>query len=256
MNVQNYNILIVEDDPFQLDMIKRSISSDSVHDHYTLVDSKKKAWEALKKDHYDLIVSDFFLTDGKGDELIREQPNGQNVPVVIMTSWGNEQIRLSVIEDGALDFVVKSSRLLMDLPSMVVEILNNQDSQSKDNKFKLLFENERKLLNLFMDNIPDTIYFKDTQSRFIRINKAKAEKHGLNDPILAIGKSDFDFFGHEHAQKAFDDEQKIMATGNMVRKEEKETWPDGRETWVSSVKIPYYDPSGMPAGTFGISKDI
>jgi PAS domain S-box-containing protein len=116
---------------------------------------------------------------------------------------------------------------------------------------------ERHLLCTLMDNLPDHIYFKDRDSRFIRINKAHAEEFGLSDPAQAVGKTDFDFFTSEHAQPAFADEQEIIRTGQpVVAKEEKETWPDGRETWVSTTKMALRDAAGHIVGTFGISRDI
>ncbi len=114
---------------------------------------------------------------------------------------------------------------------------------------------ERHLFRTLMQNIPDKIYFKNLQSRFIRINMA--EHFGLADPAEAIGKSDFDFFTEEHARQAFADEQEVIRTGQpLVAKEEKETWPDGHETWVSTTKMPLRDAAGRIIGTFGISRDI
>src|SRR5208283_4088490 len=73
----------------------------------------------------------------------------------------------------------------------------------------------------------------------------------------AVGKTDFDFFTPEHAQEAYDDEQAIMGTADpVVGKEEKETWPGGRETWASTTKMPLRDPNGNIVGTFGASRDI
>ena len=116
---------------------------------------------------------------------------------------------------------------------------------------------ERDLLGTLMDNLPDTIYFKDRESRFTRINKALAKGFGLSDPGQAIGKTDFDFFTAEHAQQAYNDEQEVITTGKpMTAKEEKETWPDGRVTWVSTTKMPFRDANGAIIGTFGVSHDI
>jgi two-component system, cell cycle sensor histidine kinase and response regulator CckA len=116
---------------------------------------------------------------------------------------------------------------------------------------------ERHLLHTLMDNLPDVIYFKDRESRFTRINKAHAKEFGLSDPAQAVGKTDFDFFTDEHAQQAYADEQEIIRTGQpVVGKEEKETWPDGRETWVSTTKMPLRDAHGNIIGTFGVSRDI
>ena len=116
---------------------------------------------------------------------------------------------------------------------------------------------EQYLVNTLMNNVPDHIYFKDTDSRFIRINRALAAYFGLSDPAQAVGKTDFDFFTEEHAQQAYADEQEVMIYGQpLVGKEEKETWPEGRETWVSTTKVPLRDKEGKIIGTFGISRDI
>jgi PAS domain S-box-containing protein len=116
---------------------------------------------------------------------------------------------------------------------------------------------ERHLLRTLMDNLPDVIYFKDLESRFTLINRALARAFGLDDPGQAVGNTDFDFFTAEHAQPAYDDEQEVIRTGKpMMAKEEKETWPDGRVTWVSTVKMPFRDANGAIVGTFGVSRDI
>ncbi len=116
---------------------------------------------------------------------------------------------------------------------------------------------EQTLLRALMDNIPDHIYFKDAESRFIRINKAKAYSHGLTDPAEAVGKTDFDFFAEKHARQAYLDEQKIIRSGQpLVGIEEKLTWPDSRETWVSTTKVPLRDGEGRIVGVVGISRDI
>jgi PAS domain S-box-containing protein len=119
------------------------------------------------------------------------------------------------------------------------------------------FSRDTDLLRALMDSTTDIIYFKDLESRFIRINKAHAARFNLKDPEEAIGKSDFDFFTSEHAQGAYDDEQKIIRSRRpMVDIEEKETWAGKEDTWVLSTKSPLYDASGRIVGTWGITKDI
>lgn len=113
-----------------------------------------------------------------------------------------------------------------------------------------------RLLATLMDNVPDRIYFKDRQSRFILVNKAQASACGMTPEDLN-GKTDFDVFSEEHARAACEDEKRVMDTGvPLVGKEEKETWPDGSITWCSSTKLPLRDDEGRIVGTFGISRDI
>lgn len=118
------------------------------------------------------------------------------------------------------------------------------------------FEQERFLLRSLMKHATDRIYFKDTKSRFLRINPAHLKLFGLSEQSQVIGKSDFDFFSEEHARQAFEDEKQVMKTGQPITMEEKETWPDGRTTWVLSSKLPLRDSQGRVIGTFGISHDI
>jgi PAS domain S-box-containing protein len=116
---------------------------------------------------------------------------------------------------------------------------------------------ERDLLHALMDNIPDTIYFKDAASRFTRINRAQAQVLGLNDPKEAIGKTDFDFFTPEHARDAYADEQEFVKSGQpLVDKVERIRRADGQILWVSATKVPITDKEGRVAGIVGISRDI
>lgn len=124
-------------------------------------------------------------------------------------------------------------------------------------RIEAALEKERFLMRTLADNLPHAIYFKDLQSRFIRINKSLAKSFGLSDPDQAIGKTDFDFFSNEHAAQSLRDEQDLLHDGAPIfSHEEKETWPDGRETWVSTTKMQFKDDAGNIAGTFGISRDI
>ena len=116
---------------------------------------------------------------------------------------------------------------------------------------------ERDLLRALLDSSPDQIYFKDLQSRFIKSSNAQAVNFGKSSPDDLVGMTDFDFFTDEHARPAFEDEQEIIRTGRpLIGKVEKETWPDGRETWVITSKMALRNTAGEIIGTIGISKDI
>ena len=116
---------------------------------------------------------------------------------------------------------------------------------------------EGDLLHTLMENTPDHIYFKDMESRFIRINRSLADRFGLKNPAEAVNKTDFDFFTREHAQQAYQDEQAVIESGKPIEGiQEKETWPNEQDTWVSTTKVPIRDRDGRINGTCGISRDI
>jgi PAS domain S-box-containing protein len=121
----------------------------------------------------------------------------------------------------------------------------------------LKMPSDSELLHTLLDNMPDTIYFKDLKSRFLRVNDSWLKKVGIKSHDEVVGKTDFDFFTHEHARQAFNDEQNIINTGKpIVGIEEKETWPDRPDTWVSTTKMPFRNKKGETIGTFGLSRDI
>ncbi|MBK9926551.1 MAG: PAS domain-containing protein [Anaerolineales bacterium] len=116
---------------------------------------------------------------------------------------------------------------------------------------------ERDLLQTFMDNIPDQVYFKDTESRFIRINKAQANFLKLSNPEDAIGKTDLDFLSHDLAQQLLDEEKQILVSGqSIINRVELHPTEDGKPRWVSATKAPVRDSSGDLMGIIGVSRDI
>lgn len=113
------------------------------------------------------------------------------------------------------------------------------------------------ILLVLMATIPDKIYFKDLQSRFVRNNPAHARSLGASSPQFVIGKSDADFFSRAHAERALTDEQTIIQTGQpVIGKIERLTLLDGSIAWASTTKMPWRDSAGKIIGTFGLSRDI
>jgi sigma-B regulation protein RsbU (phosphoserine phosphatase) len=113
------------------------------------------------------------------------------------------------------------------------------------------------ILRVLMDTIPDHIYFKDRQSRFVRNNVAHAKSLGAPSPEACVGKADSDFFTDEHAARALADERRIMETGlPLIGIMERITRLNGTVFWGSATKLAWRDPSGQIIGTFGITRDV
>ena len=103
----------------------------------------------------------------------------------------------------------------------------------------------------------DTIYFKDLQSRFIRVSQSQADLIGAESPAAMLGRTDFDYFSAQHASEAFGYEQQIIRTGQPIADLHEWNVRIGeRECVLSSTKQPLRDFSGRIIGTFGITRDI
>ncbi|HWD92789.1 MAG TPA: PAS domain S-box protein [Verrucomicrobiae bacterium] len=151
----------------------------------------------------------------------------------------------------------------------------------KEAQAKLAYE--RDLFHALLENFPDAIYFKDLKSRFVRVSRSKAlsamnivvRGYRAEHPDAAtdqvplhlqsveafsewlLGKTDFDTFTEERARAAYEDEQKIIQTGEpIIAKLERTPQADGRITWAISTKLPWRDKDGATIGTFGVSQDI
>ncbi len=113
------------------------------------------------------------------------------------------------------------------------------------------------LLSALLENIPEKVYFKDRQSRFILVSRSQIRTLGRTRASEVLGRTDFDFYTEEHARQALEDEQRILRTGDpMLGKLEKETRADGRITWAVTTKLPLRNAAGEIIGTFGVSEDV
>ena len=159
--------------------------------------------------------------------------------------------------DGRDVWVLRTKVPLRDSQGKVTGLLHVGRDITDRKQVEDALAHEQHLLSALMSTTSDLVYFKDRESRFIRVSEALAHRFGLSTAAEVVGKKDSDYFSSEYAQQAFDDEQQIVRTGQpIIDKEEKETWPDGHVTWVSSTKVPLRDRQGDIIGTFGISRDV
>lgn len=118
-------------------------------------------------------------------------------------------------------------------------------------------EEERNLLRTLIDNIPDLVFVKDRDSRFVVVNQAHYRMAGAASQEAMAGKSDFDFFPGALAEGYYKDDQRVIRTGKpLTSKDERVVGRDGRRLWVSSTKVPIRDAKGRVVGLVGISRDI
>ncbi|HEX2960061.1 MAG TPA: PAS domain-containing protein, partial [Chitinispirillaceae bacterium] len=113
-------------------------------------------------------------------------------------------------------------------------------------------------LDLLFDNIQDSIYFKDRNSRFTMVNKAWLHRQSIADIQSVIGKTDFDFFPEELADVFYQDEQRIITSRKPIIGKIDKLEVDGSPVrWTTVSKFPIFDrETGEVIGTFGISHNV
>jgi PAS domain S-box-containing protein len=112
------------------------------------------------------------------------------------------------------------------------------------------------MLQTLLDAIPDAVCFKDSQHRFVCVNKAMTKRF-MVQPEMMIGKTDFDFLPSEQAQKTFEEDARLLQTGtSMIDCIERIIEKDGSEHWYSVTKVAWYDPSGKIIGTLGLYRNV
>jgi len=177
-----------------------------------------------------------------------EQLLSEKIAASYTTEVKNRQGRVLDVEISSF-FLVKKDNEVDNFVLIVRDITSRNETE-----LKRTWEHE--LLKTLMDNVPDSVYFKDDQNRFILVNKAKAA-HSNVTPEEMIGKTDFDFLPQGQAQKILDDENAIIRSGQgIINKLECLGRDDGSERWVSVTKIPRYSEDGDIIGTMGVSRDV
>ena len=119
------------------------------------------------------------------------------------------------------------------------------------------FAGELSMLRAVMASVPDLIYVKDLQSRFLYANQGTAEVMGAADGTELRGKSDFDFYSTELAAGFYQDEQKVIESGvPLVSHDEHVREPNGRIRWLLTTKVPFRNAEGKTIGVIGIGRNI
>jgi PAS domain S-box-containing protein len=161
-------------------------------------------------------------------------------------------------KDGTILFGLENATLVTgnkdSLPATILGTI--VDITERKNAEESLIK-ERTLLRTMIDNIPDRIYAKDSESRFTVCNKALVIRMGKNNPDEIVGKSDFDFLPRELAARFRSDELAIIKSGQpLLNREEPMDSVTGETRWSLATKVPLRDNQGNIIGIVGMGRDI
>jgi PAS domain S-box-containing protein len=251
-----HKILLVDYDPEQAAAMQQLLQAGF---HILNVTDGRLSLEVAKQAQADLVLCNIIMPGISAAELcrlMRTDADLSDTPIIVYSARREDSTSvIEVLRAGADDYIeIPIDPALLEAKAARHAARGACVRRQKELEAELRREGE--LLRALMDNIPDAIYFKDVEGRFIRTNRHVPYK-GNNSPEDVIGKTDFHFFAYQHARAAFLDEQRIISTGQpIINKEEKEIYPDGSITWLSTTKAPIKDQDGRVTGIVGISRDI
>ena len=200
--------------------------------------------DILGKNDYDL--SPKHLADKYRRDDMRVMETGEIYDTTEIHGSGDEDIYIETVKTPLLD----SQGNINGIQCMFWDVTERHEMEEQ-------LAYERDLLNALLENVPDRIYIKDTESRFIKGSAALAKRLGLKMPGDIVGKTDYDFHPDGLAKSFHEDEQRVILTGNpIINKVEQQTDTDGRDIWASVTKVPFTNRSGITTGVIGISRDI
>ncbi len=122
-------ILLVEDEPAHTELILRAFAKRAGQVSLTVAGTLREARHCLTQDSPDLMITDLLLPDGVGTDLFPPSESEFQFPVVLMTSHGNEQVAVEAMKAGVLDYVIKSSTSLAEMPRIADRVLRQWEDR-------------------------------------------------------------------------------------------------------------------------------
>lgn len=210
-----------------------------------------EAQQVVAQGEIDIILLDLGLPDSQGlDTFVRMHAAAAAVPIVVLSGLDDESLATTAVSQGAQDYIVKGSPDGSVLARAIRYALERCRVQQA-----LVVEHD--LLLSVINSIPDQVYVKDTESRFVAVNPVTARFFGAASPAQFVGKSDFDYFPRGLAEQFLTEERALLLYNEpCVNREAVIRDSDGHSHWVLTTKVPLRDRAGQITGLLGINRNI
>lgn len=245
----------------------------------TVAKSLAEAQAGLSQGKYDIVICDYLLKDGTVFDLLalRDRP-----PVVVATAFGNEEVAVRAMREGACDYVGKDPErsYLNALPAIVEKVLErvrlreeiqehgrNMERMVAERTAALGEEVERRkqaerelrqsqaLLRSLLDNIPDMAWLKDRNGVYLAANESFARAVGVSAEEVR-GRTSFPRWTKRLQERYRLEDEQVVRRGERLWFEGCVVDREGRTRWFETVKSPVLDPSGAVVGVCGVARDV
>jgi PAS domain S-box-containing protein/putative nucleotidyltransferase with HDIG domain len=167
------HILLIEDDPAHAELIQRAFEDRGDNTNLITAYNLSEAREHLKNFNPSLIIADWRLPDGDSSELLHDDEEDKpKIPIIIMTSYGSERNAVDVIKSGALDYIVKSSESMTDMPHIAERAIQQWKTMQEKEEMQVTLAEREAQFRLLAENSSDMISRHDTAGTFIYVSPA------------------------------------------------------------------------------------
>ena len=182
------HILLIEDDPAHAELIQRAFEDSGDGSRLTIANTLEEASIHLRNFKTTLIIADWRLPDGDSTTLLKENNRTSSPPIIIMTSYGSERNAVDAIKAGALDYIVKSSESMTDMPHIAERAVQQWKSLQEQKRMQQALEEREFQFRLLAENSSDIISRHDTNGTFLYVSPACRNILGY-EPEELIGNS-------------------------------------------------------------------
>jgi len=247
-------ILLVEDNDCDALLLQKMLSGGKYGSfHFRRANCLSAALRELANDGgIDLILLDLGLPDSQGLATFAHiRAAAVRAPIIVLSGLDDEELAITTVQQGAQDYIVKGP---VDEGAVLARAIRYAIERCRAQQ---VLAEEHDLLRSVIDNIPDQVYLKDKDSRFVAVNPVTARFFGASSPGQIVGKSDFDLFPHELAAQFLAEEQALLRCNQpCVNREAAIKDFAGNTQWVLTTKVPLHDHDGNITGLLGINRNI
>ena len=247
--------LHLEDSDMDFGIIHQLLKSNGIACQVTRAKNWDEYSNFFKQKEYDIILADYDFPGADGIAALRlAHQQCPLTPFILVSGKIDEDIAIASLAEGATDYVFKHK--LARLVPAIKRALREAEDRQERRRIEAALEEERLLLRTLIDSIPDGIYVKDLNSRFVLTNRAKEESLGVA-PGQTIGKTVFDFHSREFAAQYVADDQRVTRSGEpLLNREQELVDSDGKFHLLSTSKVPLRNKEGQVTGLVAIDHDI
>lgn len=251
---ESIHILLLEDDPAHAELIKRAFEQRGDTARLTIAETLAQARLALKKFTPTLIIADWRLPDGDSHELLSTEHDTSSPPVVIMTSYGSERNAVDAIKAGALDYIVKSSESMADMPHIAERAIKQWTAILEQERMQLALAESEAQFRLLAENSSDIITRSDPDLNVLYASPACRTLLGY-EPEELVGQPVLPLIHPEDADHLRD----LLALG-AAEVSKPVTYrvlhKNGAYIWLETVTRPIFDSEGRLVEYQASSRDV